>query len=1083
MDRAHWKAKLVPLDKEKFFPQGTARDKIHSSSVAAPSTKSAGAQHYKSRSFSAVTTSTNFSTSSGPAHDPKVHEGYQKAYLDHIHKNLAEWIGQRMDYAGADNPTVCPRHRVDIAAHGIGAAFATFAGVYIKQWFPDVEIRIVTWGSPKIGSAGFKDFYHEIGLAHATARLISRGDPAPKFPNSVYARLMKTVSKMGDGDRDFTGAGGTESDGKPTKTYYHAVENEEDPKERFAIYLDTKADVWSSALYAGHATHCQKWEHYLEITKNLFENQEDVKKQQQRKAAIVVWRAAKMGVSLAAAAASGPAAPVVAPVVALGLEVASQYLSADSGSKEKATTDLFETLQQEMQKGFQALSSQLKDTCDHIIESVYMSELCSKKSDIQAQVETIYDLTEKINQASTPHRERFCKLNHLAEDMKELGKLADSYRRLMINVFQESYKQRGQLDDDQKMIKQAKLEKDMVEHVDTWWSALDELCKAYFFLKARRDEKVPKGVREAEPDANYFTETDFRFVEDIIYVGKKGADMSKKVRDLKQHWTFNPNLFDSRIVHGLYKQRQWIEEVYESMPAPSEPKASPPKVSKIASLFGMKNKDLILKASLDKIEKVSLKPLTEGMSKRNNQTLRHLNKISSEIVGDSPEAIVSFLDCVITSYQCATVGRIPLEGFQAERFESDFTSRIRELDIFSRRDAYQVFSKLATLLDSRVAAPPRFDNSKNDSAASPETAPAFVEHASFLASLWKEYASPPNCGRDIAVDCSGLGVDKPLRIARAPFMPLWVLRHLVSVHTGKSCREFDFAFDEHFEKIELSEFFAQQSSGEPLLMHILPDDQRQLRVVPASFEDGGFGPEDDVFKAARKAWLRAPPVDDDSRLNFEQAIKTNDFELANTILHVDKGLAIDAPAYARKEYASDEDDANDTPLVMVCRKGMVGVAKYLVDRGANVNQKARSGWTPLTAAAGLEDNPSVAYQLVELLLHARANVHQAAPAKPELWRPIEAAQWAHNEGVVELLLANGAQKEKPKRRVNPRASVQTIPDFECQRIMRQEAETAADIRTDRLAIYKSCDAGRKKVARGNRSKKVAVSAVPESNGE
>ena len=49
--------------------------------------------------------------------------------------------------------------RVELSGHSYGAAMATLAAVNIRLNHPSVDLRIWTWGSPKVGDKYFKSMY------------------------------------------------------------------------------------------------------------------------------------------------------------------------------------------------------------------------------------------------------------------------------------------------------------------------------------------------------------------------------------------------------------------------------------------------------------------------------------------------------------------------------------------------------------------------------------------------------------------------------------------------------------------------------------------------------------------------------------------------------------------------------------------------------------------------------------------------------------------------------------------------------------------------------------------------------------
>ena len=60
---------------------------------------------------------------------------------------------------------------IDITGHSLGAAFATFASVAIKQNFNFTKFTFYTFGSPRVGNKAFSDYIFSY------------------FPNGQYQRI------------------------------------------------------------------------------------------------------------------------------------------------------------------------------------------------------------------------------------------------------------------------------------------------------------------------------------------------------------------------------------------------------------------------------------------------------------------------------------------------------------------------------------------------------------------------------------------------------------------------------------------------------------------------------------------------------------------------------------------------------------------------------------------------------------------------------------------------------------------------------------------------------------------------------
>ncbi|KAJ0162771.1 Ankyrin-1, partial [Colletotrichum tanaceti] len=106
-----------------------------------------------------------------------------------------------------------------------------------------------------------------------------------------------------------------------------------------------------------------------------------------------------------------------------------------------------------------------------------------------------------------------------------------------------------------------------------------------------------------------------------------------------------------------------------------------------------------------------------------------------------------------------------------------------------------------------------------------------------------------------------------------------------------------------------------------------------------------------------------------------------------------------APMPASK--ACDEDAS--WALLVVAETGNEGIARLLLDLGANVHTVSRNGDTPLEVACK-QGNEG----MVRLLLDAKADVHRKSRSG---WTSIHHASYGGNAAIVQLLLENGADIE------------------------------------------------------------------------
>lgn len=72
--------------------------------------------------------------------------------------------------------------RIIVTGHGLGGALATFASPFISEMVPDVEIELITFGSPKVEFSNFFEFFQSKVNNHV--RVVHSSDPLPYLPDS-----------------------------------------------------------------------------------------------------------------------------------------------------------------------------------------------------------------------------------------------------------------------------------------------------------------------------------------------------------------------------------------------------------------------------------------------------------------------------------------------------------------------------------------------------------------------------------------------------------------------------------------------------------------------------------------------------------------------------------------------------------------------------------------------------------------------------------------------------------------------------------------------------------------------------------
>jgi ankyrin repeat protein len=102
--------------------------------------------------------------------------------------------------------------------------------------------------------------------------------------------------------------------------------------------------------------------------------------------------------------------------------------------------------------------------------------------------------------------------------------------------------------------------------------------------------------------------------------------------------------------------------------------------------------------------------------------------------------------------------------------------------------------------------------------------------------------------------------------------------------------------------------------------------------------------------------------------------------------------------------ARDPDEGGITPLMYASQEGHVGVIRWLLDKGAAINERDDDGYTALRRAACADDRPAV----VRLLLESGANPTIAD--HDEGLTPLIAASRNYLREVVRVLLGHAVAK-------------------------------------------------------------------------
>ncbi|KAL1921075.1 uncharacterized protein VTP21DRAFT_11710 [Calcarisporiella thermophila] len=101
-----------------------------------------------------------------------------------------------------------PDHSVLVLGHSLGGALATYNVIDLRKQFPNLNLRLNTFGEPRAGDQNFVKFYESLGIK--TKRIVENTDPVPQatktkdgwrhFGVEIWHNGQKTVQCLQDED-------------------------------------------------------------------------------------------------------------------------------------------------------------------------------------------------------------------------------------------------------------------------------------------------------------------------------------------------------------------------------------------------------------------------------------------------------------------------------------------------------------------------------------------------------------------------------------------------------------------------------------------------------------------------------------------------------------------------------------------------------------------------------------------------------------------------------------------------------------------------------------------------------------------
>ena len=117
----------------------------------------------------------------------KIHKGFLERY-----DFISTWFEK--EYSQVPND-----YTMLLTGHSLGGAEATIAAVYAADKLKRKPDGVVTYGSPKVGTNEFKQYYQHIVGCDRTIRMTVKYDPAPSFPAHImwYTHVCSDLEVLG----------------------------------------------------------------------------------------------------------------------------------------------------------------------------------------------------------------------------------------------------------------------------------------------------------------------------------------------------------------------------------------------------------------------------------------------------------------------------------------------------------------------------------------------------------------------------------------------------------------------------------------------------------------------------------------------------------------------------------------------------------------------------------------------------------------------------------------------------------------------------------------------------------------------
>ena len=122
---------------------------------------------------------------------PKVHWGFLRQFRtieDQVRDHIDNYLKEAENEAGDNYINVEPK-KIIFSGHSLGGALSSLAAVQFGHEYPDIPIKCITFGSPRVGNSSFVKYFDD--CVEESHRFVNEDDPVPMGPTPIRFRHVK----------------------------------------------------------------------------------------------------------------------------------------------------------------------------------------------------------------------------------------------------------------------------------------------------------------------------------------------------------------------------------------------------------------------------------------------------------------------------------------------------------------------------------------------------------------------------------------------------------------------------------------------------------------------------------------------------------------------------------------------------------------------------------------------------------------------------------------------------------------------------------------------------------------------------